>query len=718
MPATASGGARAEEAASAPSVCSSAPFCMGTRPEELAARLAAGGPGGVGGPGAGRGEGGEGEHERVLALREIKNQIIGNRTKKLLYLRLGAVPAVVAALAEPGASPAALVQAAAAAGSFACGVDDGARAVLAAGAVGHLTRLLAHPDDKVVDACARALRMIYQSKQAPTFDVNNEKNMDFLLSLLDSENENVTELAANIISYSCNSNTEQLALCGAGVPQKLVSLFGGSMNLRDACLESMTAVIRNNWEVASRFASMDHGKAFRSIVALIHDRSPRTRLLACLCLIALGHASPCHFPDRQIKTKLILVLLELIEEPGHVGDEAPLALTTLIKDSVELQKQAFSTNAVAKLSNHLLANTLETRRAVTILLALAELCSKQEESRSQLMSGQVSTLILDALKHDCVDIRIAACSCLKNISRSSKVRIMLLYISTFCVHPNDSINVVNLQVLSAGRLSCDTVIAPLVQLLYDSSTSVQIAALGAICNIAVNLTPRKSVLLHSGVVSQLVHLSKSMDPTLRLKSVLALRNIMFLMNPKDKDLILKELTVSTLSSLICDSEHSVQEQTLALVQNLLDGYVGSVNYVIGEDGMVINAISRQLNSASATGVCIQGMLVLANMAAGNELNKEAVMDVTVPHRADRIKPSFVVNFLQSKDKQLRVATLWCILNLIYPNSESSSTRVARLQNAGVISQVKNMINDPCLDCKLRVRMVLEHCLDNAAAGFM
>lgn len=465
------------------------------------------------------------------------------------------------------------------------------------------------------------------------------------------------------------------------------------MNLRDACLESMTAVIRNNWEVASRFASMDHGKAFRSIVGLIHDRSPRTRLLACLCLIALGHASPCHFPDRRIKTKLILVLLELIEEPGHVGDEAPLALTTLIKDSVELQKQAFSTNAVAKLSNHLLANTLETRRAVTILLVLAELCSKQEESRSQLMSGQVSTLILDALKHDCADIRVAACSCLKNISRSSKV-------------------------LSAGRLSCDTVIAPLVQLLYDSSTSVQIAALGAICNIAVNLTPRKSVLLHSGVVSQLVNLSKSMDPTLRLKSVLALRNIMFLMNPKDKDLILKELTVSTLSSLICDSEHSVQEQTLALVQNLLDGYVDSVNYVIGEDGMVINAISRQLNSASATGVCIQGMLVLANMAAGDELNKEAVMDVTVPHRADRIKPSFVVNFLQSKDKQLRVATLWCILNLIYPDSDSSSTRVARLQNAGVISQVKNMINDPCLDCKLRVRMVLEHCLDNAAAGFM
>jgi hypothetical protein len=101
------------------------------------------------------------------------------------------------------------------------------------------------------------------------------------------------------------------------------------------------------------------------------------------------------------------------------------------------------------------------------------------------------------------------------------------------------------------------------------------------------------------------------------------------------------------------------------------------------------------------------MLVLTNMAAGDELSKEAVMDVIVPHRSDRIKPSFVVNFLQSKDKQLRVASLWCILNLAYPKSDASSTRVARLQNAGVISQVKSMRNDPCLDCKVLLPSLLK-----------
>jgi armadillo repeat-containing protein 8 len=66
------------------------------------------------------------------------------------------------------------------------------------------------------------------------------------------------------------------------------------------------------------------------------------------------------------------------------------------------------------------------------------------------------------------------------------------------------------------------------------------------------------------------------------------------------------------------------------------------------------------------------MFVLANIAAGNELNKEAVMNVVVLHRADRMKPSFVVKFLQSKDKQLRVSTLWYIVNLIYLKCEAAS----------------------------------------------
>jgi hypothetical protein len=57
---------------------------------------------------------------------------------------------------------------------------------------------------------------------------------------------------------------------------------------------------------------------------------------------------------------------------------------------------------------------------------------------------------------------------------------------------------------------------------------------------------------------------------------------------------------------------------LALVHNLVDGYVDSANYVIGEDGMIIDAIARQLNNASATGVCIQ--VSLLNSGGTEEMN--------------------------------------------------------------------------------------------------
>ncbi|KAL7174143.1 hypothetical protein ACSBR2_033405 [Camellia fascicularis] len=86
---------------------------------------------------------------KLKALRELKNQIIGSRTKKLSYIKLGAVPSVVSILAD-GSSNSLLVQSAAAIGSFACGFDAGVKAVLDAGAFPHLFSLISYSNDKVL----------------------------------------------------------------------------------------------------------------------------------------------------------------------------------------------------------------------------------------------------------------------------------------------------------------------------------------------------------------------------------------------------------------------------------------------------------------------------------------------------------------------------------------------------------------------------------------
>lgn len=621
---------------------------------------------------------------KLKAIREIKNQIIGNRTKKLSYIKLGAVPSVADTLATANSDSdfgsKLIVQSAAVLGSFACGVDQGVRAILDAGAFPHLIRFLSAADEKVVDAAARSLRMIYQSKLAPKFDFYKEENMDFLLSLLRSENENLTGLGAGVIIHSCETSDEQNILCQAGSLEKLISGLDGSINQRDASLESLATILKNNPEAVSKFAELQNGRALRSVIELTKDRYSRTRLLACLCLICIKNSSSCHLQDIGIKTKLIYILLELLDDSSQVGEEASFAFSSLVSGKEDLQKLAFEANAVDKFYNHLQNCALHPKRLEGIFLALAELCSKLECCRSKFISLQVLNILISALTHDEANVRTAACICLKSVSRSIKN-------------------------LSAGYFMNERIVIPLVRLLSDLSTSVQVAALGAISNIVVDFTPDKSTFIQCGGIKELVQLTKSMDSSLRLNAVWSLRNMVFLADRMCKEAIFMELTVSSVASLICDSEPSVQEQALGLVCNFVDGCMDCVEFAFAEDGIILDAVGRQLWKFSKMEIGIQGMYVLSNIASGNEFHKEAIMQLLFP-QAENGSHSLLSQYLQSNDSRLRTSAAWVIVNLTVPASPGAFDRVVKLRNFGIVSQIKRMTSDSCMDVKLRARLAL------------
>lgn len=48
---------------------------------------------------------------------------------------------------------------------------------------------------------------------------------------------------------------------------------------------------------------------------------------------------------------------------------------------------------------------------------------------------------------------------------------------------------------------------------------------------------------------------------------------------------------------VADPEPCVQEQALALVRNVIDGCIESVEYVFAEDGAILSAVGRLLQSA-------------------------------------------------------------------------------------------------------------------------
>ncbi|KAL7174144.1 hypothetical protein ACSBR2_033406 [Camellia fascicularis] len=108
------------------------------------------------------------------------------------------------------------------------------------------------------------------------------------------------------------------------------------------------------------------------------------------------------------------------------------------------------------------------------------------------------------------------------------------------------------------------------------------------------------------------------------------------------------------------------------------------------------------------GEAIEGMYVLSNVASGNEFHKEAVMQQLFPQMGNDTQ-SIMIKLLQSNDGQLRMAAVWVVVNLTFPSSPGAYDRVVKLRNGGVISQLKNMVNDPCLDVKLDM-IVFSHSL--------
>ncbi|GMP88044.1 hypothetical protein CsSME_00040174 [Camellia sinensis var. sinensis] len=101
------------------------------------------------------------------------------------------------------------------------------------------------------------------------------------------------------------------------------------------------------------------------------------------------------------------------------------------------------------------------------------------------------------------------------------------------------------------------------------------------------------------------------------------------------------------------------------------------------------------------------MYVLSNVASGNEFHKEAVMQQLFPQMGNDTQ-SIMIKLLQSNDGQLRMAAVWVVVNLTFPSSPSAYDQVVKLRNGSVISQLKNMVNDPCLDVKACIALSLSH----------
>lgn len=170
---------------------------------------------------------------KLKAVRDIKNQIIGNKSKKLSYIKLQAVPQVVACLHDR-ADALLLIQSAAAVGSFAYDLEAGSLAVIASDGVKYLLYAISSQDDSVVQAALRALKLVWQvsvasitrlvtglypaasdvtfataqSSKALQPDQLEPQELERLVSVLSASNSHTSGLAAQVLAEYCRRAPE------------------------------------------------------------------------------------------------------------------------------------------------------------------------------------------------------------------------------------------------------------------------------------------------------------------------------------------------------------------------------------------------------------------------------------------------------------------------------------------------------------------------------
>uniref|UniRef100_A0A0D3BMI1 Uncharacterized protein n=1 Tax=Brassica oleracea var. oleracea TaxID=109376 RepID=A0A0D3BMI1_BRAOL len=282
-------------------------------------------------------------------------------------------------------------------------------------------------------------------------------------------------------------------------------------------------------------------------------------------------------------------LLRLLTNPNEKS--------SLLAEKEDLQQLAYEANAVETIVDILKTECeLQPKRLQGLFQSLAELSSKLEDCRCTFLSLQVLDLLFK-LQH-------------------AYALESLLYQS------------------NAGLFTNDHVMLPLVQLLHDPSPSVQVAVLGALSNIVLDFSsPNKSTFIEYGGIKQLIELSKSMDANTRGKES---------SNPKPYEssyMLSNNNKVKHIAP--SDPEPPVQEQALALLCNLVDGCINSIEFVYDEDGLILDTVGRQLRKAPQAQMAIQGMYVLTNVSSGTESHKEAVMQQLFP-QGEAESDSFMV----------------------------------------------------------------------------
>ncbi|KAG0236583.1 hypothetical protein BGW42_003238 [Actinomortierella wolfii] len=644
--------------------------------------------------------------ERIKSLRFIKNNIIGNKTKKDLYIRLGIVPRLLdIANSRDEKDPQLKIQAIIVLGSFAFGNEDNILALTNAGAIEPLLQCLApNNDPQLIEAATRTLNAIYASPNVSRHDLFEGNHLSSLVKLLDisraaaypgQENTiiHTAELAASVLTRCCELAEHQMQIAASGaVPYLMRLLFSGVVRSQEAALDALAALSKDNPELAKHIAQFRLDKSecpTAYILRLVRDKSPTMRLAAATCLTFLNRAGAIDEYQNEVSLTVLTVLVRMLQLTGPVQEAAPKILAYLIWESEPMQTSVCEMDTHTKLAAIISEKDDEDdvyrkpgqrdKLKENSLLALAAISQMKEECRHKVICTNVLPHIVAAMTHPSVGVRIAACQCTRSLSRSVK----------------------NLRtcLVDAG------IEQPLLQLMNDSDPGVLSCATATLCNIVLDFSPMKKSVMEHGIVGKLVHMINYGEKNVRQNAVWALKNLVCEADSEIKEMVMRQFGFHNLAQLLNDNSTEIQEQALNLVRNLACKREHDIDLVfkgLGEH-QLMNILEEKLTRNDRR-LLEQTLYILVNIATGSEYHKQSII------KRRNILQSVLV-LMSDSHAAVRIATLWVVINLTWPDDKPRAfvgERISILRQMGFEKQLRSMSNDHTLDVRDRVKTALSH----------
>ncbi|KAJ1343326.1 hypothetical protein BSLG_002352 [Batrachochytrium salamandrivorans] len=664
------------------------------------------------------------------SVRFIKNVIIGNPTKKDLYLHeLMLAPSILECLRNYSSHTDLCTEISMVIASLANGGDLNVTTLVAAGAIPPLLDTLSSHDLKLVDAGVRALRSIVQHpsfSNSSIFESTHIKALTTLVSDTMAHNSSlaihIAEVAASILARIAECSTVARDLIfDTGV---VVSLFkwldpkwAVFPRVQEAVLDILARLCYNNPVVAKTIASAllhNEKRLIDIIFALVRDKRPSMRFAASTCY------------QSSILVILLPTIIRLfgntsLHTPGlgasstTIGEHSLPLFAELVSESAELQSAAIEADAIFKLAHiinsliitdtpidaesdalkrtkssmswgslatsqtqtsNVLNSISNTRQLESAFLAIANVCSLREECRRQVIDAKLLPHIVTALGHSSVSVRKNACKCARSLSRSVKT--------------------LRTSLMDVGLAP------PLFELLFDENIDVQIEASATLCNIVLDFSPMKKIVLEKGGIKRLVELLDQSESSLRRNALWALKNMLFQADSSTKTTVMQHLGWDKLLKLLDDEDIIVQEQALNLLRNAACGNEQDVEAVFNGfcDADILGLLERKLEvMAHSPDTVIQTLYIVVNLAIGGAERKSAVMS-----RMGLLRRVF--DFLEHENTQIRLASVWCAINLTWIDDAGAKDRVVQLSSLGIESRLRRLLDDENLDVKDRAKTAL------------